>query len=113
LKKEKELKACTFKPTLSKHLKKGVSPATTAKKVPIWERLNKETKNMDELERQAKEYQLKDCTFSPHLSKESTIMTQDTQANAVPIWERLYEEASDERKVSFLFFDSIYYCTVI
>ena len=100
MKKKKELKECTFQPRLTHHRRKGTSPATTPSKVPIWERLNKETKNVALLEKKKTEYELKGCTFSPSLSKETAEMTQFAPPDAKPVWERLFEEATDERKVS-------------
>ena len=100
-KKKKELAACTFQPTLVHHRRKGTAPATTATKVPIWERLNKETKNVDELERKKTKREMQECTFSPKMSKETEEMTKFAPPDAKPVWERLFEVSTHERQVRF------------
>ena len=119
MKKKKELKACTFQPTLSKHHRSNRSssprgsrgsPATPSKRVPIWERLNSESKHRAaDREKKKREYELKECTFSPHLSKSSAKLTErptspggTTISDATPIWERLSDQATEKREVRVL-----------
>ena len=99
IKKKKELEECTFQPQLSHHRRKGTTPKSTNKKVPIWERLNAEAKDPKEIEKLKIAHELEGCTFSPSLSKETAVLTQQTPTDAKPIWDRLYQEAETERKV--------------